>query len=161
MELPTKVTELMAIATAANVGNHPNISAPSNGTKASGKSLDNGGIYPVTLPSSVYTSADLNTMNITVTKDRADAIEHLSLLIRYQQIIQDFTRQCINSAKLKDISVLTSCISLTAPLNLHLREFNQNANSEFEKILGKPQTLGYPNSSNHNMLIIVSLNALS
>ena len=33
-ELPTTVTELIAIATAANIGNHPNNPTPSKGTKA-------------------------------------------------------------------------------------------------------------------------------
>ncbi len=34
MEFPTTVTELIAIASAANIGNHPNIPTPSSGTKA-------------------------------------------------------------------------------------------------------------------------------
>ena len=32
IELPTTVTELRAIAIAANIGNHPNISTPNTGT---------------------------------------------------------------------------------------------------------------------------------
>lgn len=32
IELPTTVTELRAIASAANIGNHPNIPTPSSGT---------------------------------------------------------------------------------------------------------------------------------
>jgi len=93
-------------------------------------------IYPYTLPSSIHTSTDLSSATVTGTNDRLAAAEHGSISIKYLETVSDISKECSSRAMSNDVAGIKPCMTVMNSLNSHMKEFNQNARSEFDTILG-------------------------
>jgi hypothetical protein len=62
--------------------------------------------------------------------------EHASVALGYFPIVQEVTEECSSRLSSYDLEGFQTCMSVQESLNSHLREFNQNAKPEFERVLG-------------------------
>ena len=93
-------------------------------------------IYPYSIPTNTQALVGLNSSTVTGSDDIATAVEHSDIATSYLELSSKISEECISRAKLSDISAVNSCNTITDSLNSHLREYNQNTKTEFERVLG-------------------------
>jgi hypothetical protein len=92
-------------------------------------------LYPYFLPSSIHTLTGLSSANVTGSTDRTVLAKHLSIFLDYSGPISDISDECLSRASSYDMGAINSCISIVKSLNSQMKVFNQNARSEFERVL--------------------------
>ena len=96
-------------------------------------------LYPYFLPSSVHTLTGLNSENVTGSTDPTVFAKNAAILLDYAKPISDIHNECLSRAMSSyDTQVIYTCKSIVESLNSHLKVFNQNTRSEFEKVLNVP-----------------------
>ena len=105
-------------------------------------------LYPYFLPSSVHTLSVLSSENVTGSNDPTVFVKHLAIFLDYPKPINGIMDECRSRSlsatesypvvSASDTQVIYTCIGLLESLNSHLKVFNQNARSEFEKVLYAP-----------------------
>ena len=93
-------------------------------------------IYPYTIPSDTQGLLGLDSSSVIGSNDPAIAIEHGRIGASFMELSSKISDECASKAGLSDMSGVETCISISDSLNSHLREFNQNAEPEFERVLG-------------------------
>ena len=93
-------------------------------------------IYPYTIPSNTQGLLGLNSSSVTGSNDPTVAGEHASLVVSYMELGSKLSGECVSRTELNGISAVKTCNSIRGSLNNHLREFNQNTKTEFERVLG-------------------------
>ena len=93
-------------------------------------------IYPYSIPTNTPALLGLNSSTVTGSDDIAIAVEHSEIATSYLELASKISEECSSRAELSDISAVNSCNTITDSLNSHLREYNQNTKTEFERVLG-------------------------
>jgi len=96
-------------------------------------------LYPYFLPSSVHTYKGLSSANVTGSTDPTVLAKHMTILSDYSKPMSGISDECFKrrmpSDGTQDMQVIETCLGLIESLNSHLKIFNQNTRSEFEKVL--------------------------
>jgi hypothetical protein len=93
-------------------------------------------IYPYTLPSKIHEFNDLSSSSVSSTGNVIVAAEHTEMAMDFLSRISDIAEECASKARSYDISGVRTCMDISESLNSHLKEFNQNARLEFDRVLG-------------------------
>jgi len=93
-------------------------------------------LYPYFSPSSVHTYKGLSSENVTGDTDSKILAKHLAIFLDYTKPARGIFNECLSRALSSyDTQVIYTCKGILESLNSHLKVFNQNTRSEFEKVL--------------------------
>ena len=92
-------------------------------------------LYPYFLPSSVHTLAGLSSENVTGSTDPMTFAKHGAIFLDYSKPTNGIIEECLSRVTASyEMQVMETCMGIVESLNSHLKMFNQNARSEFEKV---------------------------
>ena len=100
-------------------------------------------LYPYFLLSSVHTLSSQSSENVTRSSDPTVLAKHAAIFLDYTKPFDGIMNECRSRGlsaleSSSDTEVIYTCIGIAESANSHLKVFNQNTRSEFEKVLNTP-----------------------
>lgn len=96
-------------------------------------------LYPYFLPSNFHTLAGLSSENVTGSTDPTVIVKHPAIFLDYSKPISGIIEECLRRTTASyEMQTMETCMGIVKSLNSHLKVFNQNARSDFEKMFNAP-----------------------